>query len=188
MDLIVKCKDCGLDKKLAAYGICVDCFKSTERFGGHHKLERQADGTPLCRFCKRPVAKPRRTFCSDACVSEWQIRSNVQYARAQVFLRDKGICALCGLDTLELEREMLELQAKDPAEWARQWDELIAAGWDRHRRLSLWENDHIKPVIEGGGLCGLDNYRTLCIPCHALETAKLRVRMADRKAIDGQQD
>ena len=30
----------------------------------------------------------------------------------------------------------------------------------------LWDADHIIPVKEGGGQCGLDNIRTLCISCH----------------------
>ncbi len=27
-----------------------------------------------------------------------------------------------------------------------------------------WEVDHVVPVVEGGGECGLDNLRTLCRP------------------------
>ena len=30
----------------------------------------------------------------------------------------------------------------------------------------LWDRDHIIPVKNGGGNCGLDNLRTLCIKCH----------------------
>jgi 5-methylcytosine-specific restriction endonuclease McrA len=37
---------------------------------------------------------------------------------------------------------------------------------------SLWEADHIVPVAEGGGACGLENYRTLCVPCHKEITAE----------------
>lgn len=43
-------------------------------------------------------------------------------------------------------------------------------------RSSGWDADHIIPVIEGGGLCGLENYRTLCHPCHKKETAALAAR------------
>jgi hypothetical protein len=35
---------------------------------------------------------------------------------------------------------------------------------------SLWDADHIVPVKDGGGLCGLDNMRTLCISCHKIIT------------------
>lgn len=31
---------------------------------------------------------------------------------------------------------------------------------------SLWDADHMVPVSEGGGCCGLDNIATLCVPCH----------------------
>lgn len=41
-----------------------------------------------------------------------------------------------------------------------------------------WEADHIVPVVEGGGLCGLENYRTLCLACHRAETAALAARRA----------
>lgn len=43
---------------------------------------------------------------------------------------------------------------------------------------TLWEADHIVPVVEGGGGTGLDNLRTLCWWCHKTETAKLARRRA----------
>lgn len=50
-----------------------------------------------------------------------------------------------------------------------------------------WEADHIVPVVEGGGECGLEGYRTLCLHCHKRETAKLaRRRAAARKQTPGQ--
>jgi 5-methylcytosine-specific restriction protein A len=42
-----------------------------------------------------------------------------------------------------------------------------------------WEAHHIIPVSEGGGQCGLENYQTLCIACHKIETAKLARRRAE---------
>lgn len=45
----------------------------------------------------------------------------------------------------------------------------------------LWEMDHIVPVVEGGGDCGLDNLRTLCWRCHRSETAALAGRRSKRK-------
>ena len=33
---------------------------------------------------------------------------------------------------------------------------------------NAWHADHIRPVYKGGGLCDLDNLRTLCLPCHAV--------------------
>ena len=43
-----------------------------------------------------------------------------------------------------------------------------------------WDADHIVPVWRGGGLCGLDNYQTLCRDCHAAKTA---ADAAERAAI-----
>lgn len=33
-----------------------------------------------------------------------------------------------------------------------------------------WEADHILPVCRGGGASGLDNFQTLCAPCHKSKT------------------
>jgi hypothetical protein len=58
------------------------------------------------------------------------------------------------------------------------WEEMQRTGWACNRRSGLWEADHIQAVVEGGGMHGLENYRTLCVPCHKKETALLRKRMA----------
>jgi 5-methylcytosine-specific restriction enzyme A len=54
-------------------------------------------------------------------------------------------------------------------------------GVGSRRRKSLWDADHILPVVEGGGECDLDNIRTLCLRCHRVVTADLRERMRRRK-------
>lgn len=54
----------------------------------------------------------------------------------------------------------------------------------RPRVATTWEADHITPVCEGGGCCGLENYRTLCSECHKRETIKLATRRKNR-LIDG---
>ncbi|GAB5036982.1 hnh endonuclease [Nannochloropsis oceanica] len=45
----------------------------------------------------------------------------------------------------------------------------------------FWHADHIVPVVEGGGLQGLENFRILCVACHQTATAKLRERRAQAK-------
>lgn len=55
--------------------------------------------------------------------------------------------------------------------------------WTMGRRTG-WDADHIVPVIEGGGECDLENIRTLCHPCHKLETAKLAARRAKRNRVE----
>jgi hypothetical protein len=52
-----------------------------------------------------------------------------------------------------------------------------------------WEMDHVVPVVEGGGGCGLEGLRTLCCigvrggphRCHQRVTAELRRRLAARR-------
>lgn len=49
---------------------------------------------------------------------------------------------------------------------------------------NAWHADHIVQVSRGGGECGDDNLRTLCVLCHAVVTAKQhaeRVRSRRRK-------
>lgn len=134
--------------------------------------ERVEPAAGSCRWCRGPVVKPRRTFCSGeaarfvkrwlpgrtkrircvvdgtgtGCVHEFLIRSRPDYARKCVEARDQGECALCGTSG------------------------------------GKWAADHTIPVIEGGGQVGLGGLRTLCRACHARETAALATRRAEARA------
>lgn len=125
--------------------------------------------------------------------------------------RDHGVCAGCGLDTAALERSFRRALAvlTGQPEWMRTrrvWEDgttlsrfrrplrralrargvrpavraLDALGMSPER--SFWEADHVVPVVEGGGLCGLENLRTLCRPCHRAATGALRARIAASRA------
>jgi 5-methylcytosine-specific restriction endonuclease McrA len=50
---------------------------------------------------------------------------------------------------------------------------------------SLWEADHIQPRVLGGGE-DLENYRTLCVPCHKAATKRLArfLKLRRRKGMD----
>jgi 5-methylcytosine-specific restriction protein A len=126
----------------------------------------------MCRWCKGVVGGRRRTFCSDACVHEWRLRSSPTYLRECVFDRDRGVCALCGIDTEQLRRRVMRLPF---AARMRELRELQAAGIIRRGRKSWWEADHILAVVEGGD-SSLVNMRTLCVPCHRGVTTELRLR------------
>lgn len=82
---------------------------STIRHGQLVGYPRDVDGWPLCRYCGERCPSRRRTFCSDACVHEWQIRSSAAYARAAVNQRDGGVCAGCRRETLPLYERAREL-------------------------------------------------------------------------------
>jgi 5-methylcytosine-specific restriction endonuclease McrA len=134
-------------------------------------LERNAEGFPVCRWCGTEVPKPRRTFCSDACVHQWKLRTDPGYLREKVFERDGGVCAQCGVDTVAIRRDMRKLDYAARKKFLKQW------GLREGSRKSLWDADHVLPVAEGGGQCDLSNMRTLCLKCHRHATAALRARM-----------
>lgn len=130
-------------------------------------LPRGPNGLPLCRWCGRECPSKRHTFCGgrkatfvratgairtpgEGCVHEHCLRSQPGYARRLVFARDRGVCALCGV------------QCGDAGQ-------------------PYWQADHIVPVVEGGGACGLENLRTLCEACHKGETKKLARRRAEAR-------
>lgn len=172
------------------------------------KLPQGPNGRALCRECQTEVPKGRRTFCSDKCVESWKLRTDPMFVRIQVFKRDKGVCALCRQDTVALAKELQALaRSWDVSTYYRlggqDWDESPSDSLQirerykkrlaelrltpsrvlssRARQYGIWDADHIVPVVEGGGLCDLSNYRTLCVKCHKDETAKLRTKLAAAK-------
>lgn len=142
------------------------------------ELSTGPTGRPLCRWCSIEIPAPRRTFCSEWCVNEWRLRSDPGYLREQVFRRDKGVCAVCRVDTVEAH-----LQLKR-ARGIRRDDRLKKWGLTRMSRKSLWDADHILPVAEGGGECDLENLRTLCLICHRRATQELAVRLRQKRLPD----
>jgi hypothetical protein len=139
-------------------------------------LQKGLGGRPLCRWCNLEVPPGRFTFCSDWCVNEWRLRTDPGYLREQVFLRDQGICATCQVDTLVAFAELKRSRGKRRQELLARW------GLERLNRRTLWDADHVRPVVEGGGECDLENVRTLCLVCHRTATRDLRQRLSRIRA------
>src|ERR1700753_1323866 len=134
-------------------------------------VPRGPNGRGLCRWCSLEVPPRRFTFCSEFCVHEWKLRSQPGYLRDQVFLRDKGLCASCCIDTVKEFRRLRCARGANRSKLMLHW------GLSKRVRKSLWDADHIIPVAEGGGECDLDNMRTLFLKCHRAVTDLLRARL-----------
>jgi MFS family permease len=91
------------------------------------------------------------------------------YLREKVLQRDRGICAICRIDTCAAYGELRRSRGTHRQKLLR--------GLRRLTRQTLWDADHILPVVEGGGECDLQNLRPLCLLCHRQQTLELRRRL-----------
>ena len=186
-------------------------YLRTAPFDEHRKAHKKAHGTcgKICRWCGGQITGRRTSWCSNACDAEFSFRlSSPRYAVGQ---RDNGVCALCGLDVPALQdaiegmrvfyalfgvcrkvrhidRDRISGSSGDTY-WARRPQiemdhgvlcECPACQWKAKK--VWWEADHIVPVAEGGGCCGLEGYRTLCFDCHLVVTKELRQRLKEKKS------
>ena len=134
-------------------------------------LPKNQNGETLCRWCNKAVKPPRRTMCSAECAHEIRIRTSNKYLRECIYKRDKGICEICNLDTKKIAKEALKLDLEQRVNYLKEYNISIKRKiWKRKFGGGLWDADHILPVKDGGGSCGLENLRTLCISCHKLVT------------------
>lgn len=163
---------------------------------GYHWDQKEpvvrADGFKPCRWCKGPVKPPNRMWCGDkVCIHEWKRRTSWPLTRDDVFRRDRGICALCGLDTktvdpgiiLGLITKSRKLQPEANDHRRAMYEQLEAAyAWGRLNKCeSPWQADHIIPVNDGGDWFAMSNLRTLCCPCHRRVTTEYATHRATER-------
>ena len=171
----------------------------------------RADGLPPCRWCKGAVRPPRKAWCGrQECQDRWALRTAGQSGcRSVCESRDRGVCALCGLDVIKVKAEYDEIvkiesdkllshlisgfeipRYRAVTEWIERtrWQaRCIMAGCPEGREFAarvgipwsallagrtLWEADHIVPIVDGGDPFDPANLRTLCIACHERETSR----------------
>ena len=165
--------------------------------------------TPLCLVCGDAYDASRREtlghpFCGEPCAKAFRVKTRAGFARAELFKLERGVCQSCGLDCDALLARLLaepsvpeRARALESARGPRAGGALCfssarAAAIARAPRAGdLWQADHIVPVAEGGGECGLENFRTLCDGCHRRATSDLRARMrlaAAAAAAEGTKD
>jgi 5-methylcytosine-specific restriction endonuclease McrA len=120
------------------------------------------------------VPPGRRTFCGDACVETWKLKTDPSFLRSRVWKRDKGRCTQCGLKCKDLEKGLALLRDVLGRQGRSKIYGEIRKALRIQSRHTLWDADHIRAVVDGGGECGLDNMQTLCLWCHRDKTATMR--------------
>lgn len=141
-----------------------------------------------CTWCGGFLPPRRTSWCSEKCLHEFRLRTDSRLQSQLVWERDGYTCQLCQMfipfSESEFHREwklvirdLLHRRAK-PSEI----DEARRFVMAKHgfAAVGFGEIDHIVPVCEGGGLCGIDNLRLLCSKCHRHVTHLLSVRIQEK--------
>lgn len=164
-------------------------MSTTRRTAGVYSRKRPLgpNGERICYNCGGPLPKGKPFNCSPKCSEEWRCKTSQAHLRFVIFQRDKGVCALCLADTVALKAEYDAIPKELYKPTVGRDDRECAVFLRLHgvppgRAWSdWWDADHIVPVTEGGGECGLDNFRTLCIPCHKKVTRELHARLKQKR-------
>ncbi|KAJ2714811.1 hypothetical protein H4R19_001534 [Coemansia spiralis] len=170
------------------------------------RLLRSPQGRLLCLWCGVEMSgargelfcpPPRRSSQSssqdgedygEGCHHEHRLRRDNQYVRDQLLVRDGGVCAECGVDAHDLFAAAVRCGSVE--ERVAMFKQLARVNPDWHKKVRrpltsieygftesmFWEAAHLIDVKHGGGLCGLEGFRTLCVPCHAGEYARTYIQ------------
>lgn len=154
------------------------------------RQQKDALGFKLCRMpeCGKRIGKGMRSYCSRECRTQFAIAYFPSSARWHVYKRDKGVCAKCNLDTDRMQRILKWVADRCRngffGEFGNRWR--FAAGISHsfgfdgsvYSDGGFWQADHVLECVNGGWGKGLENFRTLCTPCHKSETARLAGELA----------
>ncbi|GAB5356345.1 hypothetical protein AAMO2058_000282600 [Amorphochlora amoebiformis] len=177
--------------------ICLYCSKAFTKNGGP-KPSPVANSVVSATQSKEAKKMPKgldTRFCSYKCRLDYQTRTNGSAVRRQLFELEHGRCSICKFDAHSFYLRIKVLPVSQRRRLIEQNPYVKGLSTRRKEALvigpsegQLWQADHINPVSEGGGECGLDNYRTLCTLCHNKETEKLRQRLKLKGAGAGSSD
>ena len=155
---------------------CVREYQIASCKGGTIQYEVNKRDEGVCAACRFDTAKLRRILDKILHRSRYGYsRWRESYWNETEEQRQKRSGREGRLRARDL-RLLEQLRDKYPWAFSRHYGDRL--GQRVPLQQSLWEADHIVPVSEGGGACGLENFRTLCVPCHKAETKALAARRA----------
>lgn len=146
---------------------CVTDYQQRNDPGTIRKIVEERDHG-VCALCGTDTAEHDRMVRGTVRLWRWLAQREAErlFTAKQLIDYDGKIANAWGAVSWWTHQQVTE-QLKD-----RRWETSVS---------HLWEADHIIPVIEGGGGCGPEGYRTLCLPCHKKETAALAARLAEKR-------
>jgi hypothetical protein len=129
----------------------------------------------ICKQCKtKECLPPRITYCSERCVHDWKMRSDITYTKRFVEARDGTTCYICGEDFDKKRSELLDLRRTNRLKFLRVLHEEKFTEKMFDDRNSMCEMDHVIPVHKGGGIHMAkgyeDNLKLACRKCHMEKT------------------
>ncbi|KAK6183076.1 hypothetical protein SNE40_010622 [Patella caerulea] len=164
------------------------------------------DGVPLCLNCEQPYSNTLLThntitstnnawqnrFCSLPCADSHWTKTDSGYCRDKIYQIEHGICQVCQFDAHSFYiqiRETTDVKQRIKLISESKFCKLKSKIKEQMTRKPVegqfWHLDHIKPVWEGGGMCDIDNMRTLCVICHHTVTAKQATKRAQVRRLAG---
>ena len=174
------CRWCGTEVPTGSRtwcgGKCVEEFQVASAQSGFVQYQVNKRDEGVCAICHFDTAKLRRILDKISSRSRYgHTRWRESYWNETDEQRLKRVGREERLQARDL-RLSERLRDKYPWAFSRHYGDRL--GQRVPLQQSLWEADHIVPVSEGGGACGLENFRTLCVPCHKAETKALAARRA----------
>lgn len=166
---ILRCERCGLSvRNYLAKKLCRGC-----------KAPMPEKLRPICRLCGEPCPGRRYSWCSDECVDAYLLVSDSAALRRATFARDKGICAVCGVDCAALQERLdaMGYEQRGEAFVVLRENGFNVPTFRTDFCGSLWEAHHAEALDEGGSW-ELSNVQTLCSPHHKEKTAEQAGRRA----------
>jgi len=100
----------------ARVGLIQVRMSTTRRTAGVHSRKRPLgpNGEKICYNCGGPLPKGKPFNCSSKCSEEWACRTSPSILRSTLFKRDRGVCAVCRVDTEALKKEFHTIREQHP--------------------------------------------------------------------------